>query len=106
MRTSTVHATAATAAATVSENRSSSFWRRLTVCPPATLQQGPVCRRRASAHRACGYRPPRRGEDRAAESMFSNPEHRVPRGRAPWDLVPPQEHFLQRRAAVFREPPL
>ena len=43
----TVHATAATAAATVSENNNSSFCRRFTGNPPATCWPNPVFHLRA-----------------------------------------------------------
>src|SRR5271157_1330867 len=105
MRTSTVHATAATAAATVSENRSSSFWRRLTEFPPATHWQGPACRRLVVSGRARGCRSPRRGEDRAAARWCGELVRFARRGRVHLDFVPPQEHSLPRRAAGFPELP-
>src|ERR1700678_4167080 len=94
MRTSTVHATAATAAAMVNEKSSSSFWRRLMARP---------CRYKAgwhwpdrelpqwlAVHPASVRSPPRRVADKAMESPHGDPESLAPSCKLPRspDLLP------------------
>ena len=100
MRTSTVHATAATAAATVSENSSSSFWRRLTARPPAKRRPGPgqpSARQTEIAHPR--RRTHRRGEDRAAERACCRSRNSRSARNSASGVCSATGAYLRRRAA-------